>query len=109
MREEFYYNIRFKTGDRATKPIWVVPTSRAASPTATWSPGSASARTAAGGSAPPAGTSTTTGKHDNFRKLILNAIAWTAKVEVPRNGVEARFYSHDEIRTALSKPIACCC
>jgi hypothetical protein len=26
---------------------------------------------------------------DNVRKLVLNAILWTAKVEVPRNGVES--------------------
>ena len=26
---------------------------------------------------------------DNFRKLVLNAILWTAKVEVPKNGVES--------------------
>lgn len=25
--------------------------------------------------------------HDQFRKLVLNAIAWTAKVEVPKDGV----------------------
>ena len=27
-------------------------------------------------------------KHDEFRKLVLNAIVWLAKVEVPENGVE---------------------
>ncbi len=26
---------------------------------------------------------------DNFRKLVLNAILWTAKVEVPKNGVQS--------------------
>ena len=25
--------------------------------------------------------------HDQFRKLVLNAIIWTAKMEVPANGV----------------------
>jgi hypothetical protein len=43
-------------------------------------------------------------KHEPFRKLILNAIAWTAKVEVPRNGVEARLYTHAEIQRALAQP-----
>ncbi len=27
---------------------------------------------------------------DNFRKLVLNALLWTAKVEVPANGVESQ-------------------
>ncbi|NBQ02478.1 MAG: hypothetical protein EBU27_04505, partial [Opitutae bacterium] len=26
---------------------------------------------------------------DNFRKLVLNGIAWTAKVEIPNSGVNA--------------------
>lgn len=28
--------------------------------------------------------------HDDFRKLVLNAILWTAGIEVPENGVESR-------------------
>ncbi|WP_018969086.1 ThuA domain-containing protein [Rubritalea marina] len=27
---------------------------------------------------------------DNFRKLVLNAIVWTAKIDVPENGVESK-------------------
>jgi type 1 glutamine amidotransferase len=26
---------------------------------------------------------------DNFRKIVLNAIAWTAKMDVPKNGIES--------------------
>ena len=28
--------------------------------------------------------------NDNFRKLVLNAITWTAKVEVPDSGVSSK-------------------
>lgn len=28
--------------------------------------------------------------HNQFRKLVLNAIVWTAKVDVPKNGVESK-------------------
>ena len=28
--------------------------------------------------------------HDQFRKLVLNAIVWTARVEVPEGGVPSR-------------------
>jgi type 1 glutamine amidotransferase len=103
MREEFYYNIRFNRDDKATKPIWIVPALKGRQPdgnVVAW------ARQREGGR----GFGTTCGhfyanwKHDNFRKLILNAIAWTAKLEVPKTGVEARFFSHDEIAAALKKP-----
>lgn len=30
---------------------------------------------------------------DNFRKIVLNALLWTAKVEVPANGVESKVTS----------------
>ncbi len=33
--------------------------------------------------------------NDNFRKLVLNAILWTAKVEVPANGVQSEITQED--------------
>lgn len=33
--------------------------------------------------------------HDDFRKLVLNAILWTAKVEVPDNGVQSKVTEED--------------
>ena len=33
--------------------------------------------------------------------MILNAIAWTAKVDIPKDGVEAKFHSHEEIDKIL--------
>jgi hypothetical protein len=41
-------------------------------------------------------------KNDNFRRMILNAIVWAAKVEVPSSGVTARFYTHAELTAALA-------
>jgi type 1 glutamine amidotransferase len=101
MREEFYFNMRFKPEDKALKPILVVPALKGRDPdgnVVAW------ARERDGGGR---GFGTTCGhfydnwKNDAFRKLILNAIAWTAKVEVPASGVEAQFYSHDEINKTL--------
>src|SRR5262245_9728301 len=97
MREEFYYNMRFPAGDRGLKPIWVVPSLGGRKPdgnVVAW----AKERPDGG-----RGFGTTCGhfydnwRHDNFRKLVLNALAWTAKVEVPPGGVEARYYTHEEI------------
>jgi type 1 glutamine amidotransferase len=101
MREEFYYNIKFNEREDPLKPIWLVPDLKGREPdgnVVAW------VRERAGGGR---SFSTTCGHYyDNwekpqFRTLILNALAWTAKVEVPSGGVEARYYAHDEIRAAL--------
>jgi type 1 glutamine amidotransferase len=43
--------------------------------------------------------------HDQFRKLILNAIAWTAKVDVPSDGVLAGTVTVDDLLTNHDEPI----
>ena len=35
--------------------------------------------------------------NDNARKVVLNAIIWTAKVEVPENGVESKTPTEAEL------------
>jgi len=42
-------------------------------------------------------------KNDDFRKFILNAIAWTAHVEIPNGGVQGRYYEHEQIEAVLAK------
>jgi len=42
--------------------------------------------------------------NDNQRKLVLNAILWTAKVEVPAQGVETHF-SEEELSANLDKKL----
>jgi type 1 glutamine amidotransferase len=39
---------------------------------------------------------------ENFRKLVLNAILWSAKVEIPENGVNCAI-SQDELKQGLDK------
>ena len=101
MREEFYYNIRLRQ-DQTLKPIWVVPALPGREPdgrVVAW------AREREDGGR---GFGTTVGhfydnwKHDDFRRLLLNAIGWSAGVEVPEGGVESSFYTHEEIRAALA-------
>jgi putative heme-binding domain-containing protein len=102
MREEFYYNIRFEPSDRSLVPIWTVPALRGRldkGNVVAW------ARERADGGR---GFGTTCGhfydnwKQDNFRRMVLNAIAWAAKVDVPASGIAARFYTHAEITAALA-------
>jgi type 1 glutamine amidotransferase len=100
MREEFYHNLRFRAKDETVKPILEVPALKGRAGdgnVVAW------VREGAGGR----GFGTTCGhfydnwKNDDFRKTVLNAITWAAKAEVPKDGVESRFFTHDEIDKAL--------
>ena len=41
---------------------------------------------------------------DNFRKLVLNAILWTAKIEVPKSGVESSVGAEQMAANLDAKP-----
>ncbi|MDR3196330.1 MAG: ThuA domain-containing protein [Planctomycetaceae bacterium] len=41
--------------------------------------------------------------HPDFRKLLLNAIVWTAKIEVPKNGITVPVKSFEELKKNLDK------
>ena len=101
MNEEFYYNLRFQPNDVRLKPILNVPAlagREGDGNVVAWA-----VQRADGGR----GFGTTCGhyydnwKNDSFRKLMLNAMAWSAGVEVPQPGVEARYFEHNEISRAL--------
>ena len=102
LREEFYYNIRFASDKQGVVPLWRVPALQGREPdgrVVAW------ARERANGGR---GFGTTCGhfydnwKQPQFRKLVLNALLWTARAEIPADGVDSRFYSHDQILAALS-------
>lgn len=40
--------------------------------------------------------------NDDFRKLVLNAILWTAKAEVPAKGVQSKV-SEEDLKKNLDK------
>ena len=40
---------------------------------------------------------------DNFRKAILNGIAWTAKLPIPKTGVESKAKSTEQLRALAKK------
>jgi acetyl esterase/lipase/type 1 glutamine amidotransferase len=42
--------------------------------------------------------------NDDFRKIVLNAIVWTAKGEVPANGVISATPTREKLETGLDKP-----
>jgi type 1 glutamine amidotransferase len=106
LREEFYFNIRFRN-DKNLTPLWSVPALKGRKPDGDIVAWANERPKADGGSR---GFATTCGhfydnwKNDDFRKTLLNAIVWTAKVDVPKGGVESRFLSHAEIESRV-KPI----
>lgn len=42
--------------------------------------------------------------HDQFRKLVLNAIAWCARIDVPSNGLETKTPTMEELLANLDEP-----
>jgi type 1 glutamine amidotransferase len=98
MKEEFYYNIRFDPKDKALVPLLKVPELKGREGngnTVAW----CRERETGGGR----GFATTCGhfydnwKDDDFRKLVLNGLIWTAHVEVPKGGVESKYPTRQEI------------
>jgi len=101
LKEEFYYNLRFSPGDKALTPLLAVQALGGREPdgnVVAW------ARQREDGGR---GFGTTCGHFydnwldDDFRKLILNALVWTARLEVPEGGVESRYLERDEISAAF--------
>lgn len=102
MKEEFYFDIRFRPNDPRLTPIAVVPDLPGREPdgrVVAW------ARERENGGR---GFGTTCGhfyenwKNENFRRMVLNALVWAAKADVPEGGVTARYYTHEEVTAALA-------
>jgi glucose/arabinose dehydrogenase/type 1 glutamine amidotransferase len=102
VREEFYYRLRFRPDDRRRKPILLAPIpGEKEEQVVAWA-----VERADGGR----GFGFTGGhyfdnwKLDPFRKLVLNAIAWTAHADVPDGGVESSPPVGDAAWTPPPKP-----
>ena len=101
LKEEFYHNIRFRKDDERLMPILTISeleTEKENGKVVTW----AIEREDGG-----RGFGTTMGhyyenwENDNYRKLLLNAIVWTAGAKVPKKGVKSRFYADKEVTQNL--------
>ncbi len=108
MREEFYFNIRFDSlsaepqANTGVTPILTVPLLPGREPdgdVVAW----AKQRPDGG-----RGFGTTCGHFyanwevPEFRKLLLNALVWTAGLDVPDGGVQAPYFTHQQITAALA-------
>jgi len=123
MHDEWYFHMRFREGMKGVKAILsaVAPESTLSRPDGPHS-GNPAAREAVKKGAPQhlmwvcerddggRGFGFTGGHfhknwaHDDFRTVVLNAILWIAKVEVPAGGVQSRVTEEDLKANLDSKP-----
>lgn len=100
VKDEFYYNLRFREKDPQLVPILTVPMKGEGEQTVAWTV----ERGEPGGVSPRSRGFGFTGGHffenwatDSYRKMALNAILWTAHAEVPDGGVKSEFPGEREI------------
>ncbi|EAQ78523.1 ThuA domain-containing protein [Blastopirellula marina] len=105
LREEFYYNLRFDPDDASLQSIASVPTLPGREPNGKVVAWARERKNGGRGFGTTCGHFYENWNDPQFRKLILNAIAWSAHVEVPAAGVEAKFYTHAEIDAALASVV----
>lgn len=101
LKEEFYYNIRFSPNDKRLTPVLTVPALETNKPygnVVAWT-----VQRKDGGRS----FSTTMGHYfsnwqlPDYRKFMLNGIVWAAGAKVPKEGVEAPFYTDKEVTAHL--------
>jgi type 1 glutamine amidotransferase len=94
VKDEFYYNIRFRERDPRLVPILTVPMAKEGEQTVAW----AVERPDGGrGFGFTGGHFFDNWRNDDFRKMALNAILWTTHAEVPDGGVKSEFPGDREI------------
>lgn len=104
IHEEFYYDIRFRKNDAGWSPIWIVdalPATKTNGNVVAWA---VERKNGARGFATTCGHFYRNWEEPDFRKTILNGILWTAHAQVPKGGVEADFFSHEQIADHLQQP-----
>jgi type 1 glutamine amidotransferase len=101
MNEEFYHNLRFVPGDKSVTPLLAVPALTGREPDGRWVAWARQGENGGRGFGTTCGHFYDNWKNDDFRKLVLNGIAWTAHVEVPRGGVESAYVGREVITAAL--------
>lgn len=102
LREEFYFNLRFRPGDPALTPILTVPALPGREPDGRVVAWARERKDGGRGFGTTCGHFYANWENEPFRRTILNALAWTAHVEVPKEGIAARYFTHEEITRALA-------
>ncbi len=103
LKEEFYYNIRFSGTDKAVTPLLEVPALPGREPDGRWVAWARDREDGGRGFGTTCGHFYDNWKNDDFRKMVLNALVWSAHIEVPTLGVESTYREHDEISAYLNR------
>ena len=102
LKDEFYFNIRFNPNDKRTLPIWSVPALPGREPDGKRVAWARESENGARGFATTCGHDYNNWQHPEFRRTILNAIAWSAHVDLPAGGVESKYFEREAITAALA-------
>jgi type 1 glutamine amidotransferase len=103
LNDEFYFNLRFTKDDPALSPIWSVAALGGRKPDGNLVAWARQREDGGRGFGTTAGHFYRNWENASFRKTILNALVWSAKLDVPAGGVEAKYFTHAEIRTHFSR------
>lgn len=101
IEEEYYYDLRFLPDDQRFSPIVKVPGLEKEHPDGDIVAWAIQREDGGRGFGTSLGHFYGNWKNDDYRKLMLNAIAWTAGLEVPETGVESLFYKDKEVTRIL--------
>ncbi|MBX3254576.1 MAG: ThuA domain-containing protein [Chitinophagaceae bacterium] len=101
LKEEFYYNMRFREDDPGWSAVLRVPMLDSAyknGKTVAWA---VERKNGSRGFATTMGHFYSNWQVAGFRKAILNGIVWAAGIKLPAGGVEAKYYTDKEVTQLL--------
>jgi type 1 glutamine amidotransferase len=101
LKDEFYYNLRFADSGRRVVPLLAVPQLPGRDPDGRWVAWAVEREDGGRGFGTSCGHFYENWRNEGFRRLMLNAVAWTAKVEIPEGGVESEYVERSMILEAL--------
>ncbi len=101
--EEYYYDLRFRPDDPRLSPIIAVPALEAEHPDGQVIAWAIEREDGGRGFGTSLGHFYGNWKNEGYRRTLLNAIVWTAGLEVPENGVNAKYYTDKQVTKLLFK------
>jgi type 1 glutamine amidotransferase len=103
IKEEFYYNIRFKKDDNRLTPLLEVASLQGRKENGNVVAWAVQRKDGGHGFCTTMGHYYTNWQNTEFRKFMLNGIVWAAGTKVPGQGIESKFYTDEQVSQHLSK------
>lgn len=105
VKEEWYYNVRFRDRDPRLTPLLVTAVPDEGEQTVAWS---VERPDGGRGFGLTGGHFFDNWKNDDYRRFLLNAVVWLAKADVPEKGVESTFPTPEQlgkVAVAVGRPV----